>query len=262
MEIIVVGSGSSGNTTYIKGDSATILIDAGISFRQVKQRLESKGVKDFNFDALLITHEHGDHTKYIKSIADNTNVKYYISEKSFYSITPKVFNEIKNIDHEFVKAFGSITINDMVIEFIPLSHDARECFGMVIKEKGKRVVYIADTGYLDSEYRDILNGADCYLFEANHDPLMEMSSNRTQDLKNRVLGDRGHLSNEDSAVNLSYLITDKTKNIVFLHRSKDCNKLDCLKETVFKVFDAYSVDVSKINFDYAEQDYPTNIIEV
>lgn len=133
---------------------------------------------------------------------------------------------------------------------------------MIIEEHGKKIVYIADTGYVSEEFRDILVGANCYLFEANHDPLMEMASNRPQYLKNRVLGDIGHLSNEDSAVCLSYLMTKDTTNVIFIHRSQDCNRLDILKETVFQVFEAYSLDLSNIEFDYAEQDSPTRVIEV
>lgn len=262
MKIVVIGSGSDGNSTYIKGDTATILIDAGISFRQIKSRLASVGINDYNFNALFITHEHGDHTKYIGSIVKNTGVKYYMAEMSYYNVSSAIFSDVKIYEHGFVEPFSSITINDMKISFISLSHDSLECLGLIIEEHGKRIVYVADTGYLDEDYRDILTGANCYLFEANHDPAMEMESNRPQELKNRVLGDRGHLSNEDSAVNLSYLITDNTKNIIFLHRSRDCNNLDVLKETVFRVFDAFSIDYKKIEFDYAEQNSPTRLIEV
>ena len=262
MEIVVIGSGSGGNSTYIKGISATIMIDAGISLRQVKTKLSENGITNPKIDALIITHEHTDHTKDMQSIIKHFNMPYYINEKSFFSLGSAVFNNIKNEEHIFINPFEKITINGMELEFIPLSHDARECLGIIIKEYDKKIVYIADTGYVDMEYRSILKDANCYLFEANYDPTMEMDSNRPQLLKNRVLGDRGHLSNEDSAVNLSYLITDKTKNIIFIHRSRDCNTLEVLKETVFSVFDAYSIDVSKITFDYAEQFSQTRVIEV
>ena len=262
MEIVVIGSGSSGNSTYIKGSSATIMIDAGISLRQVKSRLKENGIEDVKYDGLIITHEHSDHVQYICSVLKNNDMPLYINEKSYLSLNPDIFNNIKNLNHVFINPFEKIKINDMELEFIPLSHDTRECLGIIVREDGKKVVYIADTGYLDTEYRTILAGADCYLFEANYDPGMEMNSNRTQILKNRVLGDLGHLSNEDSAVNLSYLITEKTKNICFIHRSRECNSLDLLKETVFRVFNDFSINVDNITFDYAEQFSQTRIIEV
>lgn len=262
MEIVVIGSGSSGNTTYIKGSSATILIDAGISLRQIKSRLKENGIENVKYDGLIITHEHTDHAKYIASILKNNDMPLYINEKSYLSLNPDIFNNIKNLNHVFVSPFETIKINDMEIEFIPLSHDTRECLGIIIRENDKKIVYIADTGYLDTEYRTILSDANCYLFEANYDPGMEMNSNRTQILKNRVLGDLGHLSNEDSAVNLCYLITNRTKNICFIHRSRECNDLELLKETVFRVFNDFSIDVSNIEFDYAEQFSQTRTIEV
>ena len=262
MKIVVLASGSKGNVTYIKGSSAEIIIDAGISLKEFKRRMILSNITNYKIDAILITHEHSDHISDLCSIANHASCKYYISEKSFFSITPRIFNDVKGLKHEFIEPFGELKINNMKIKFLPLSHDSRECLGFIIEEDGKKLVYIADTGYVNEEYRDDLVGANCYLFEANHDPLMEMASNRPQYLKNRVLGDIGHLSNEDSAVCLSYLMTDKTKNVIFLHRSHDCNSLECLKETVFKVFDTYSLDLSNIEFDYAEQDSPTRVIEV
>ena len=262
MKIVVLGSGSKGNSTYIKGSSAEIVIDVGISLREFKRRMALSGINDYKIDAILITHEHSDHISDLCSLVNHTDSKYYISEKSFFSITPRIFKDVKGLKHEFISPFGELMINNMKITFIPLSHDSRECLGLIIEEDGKKVVYIADTGYVNEEYRDLLLGANCYLFEANHDPLMEMASNRPQYLKNRVLGDIGHLSNEDSAVCLSYLMTEKTTNVIFVHRSHDCNSLECLKETVFKVFDTYSLDLSNISFDYAEQDFPTRVIEV
>lgn len=262
MEIVVLGSGSKGNSTYIKGSSAEILIDCGISLKEFKRRMADSGISSYEINAIFITHEHSDHISDLCSLANHTESKYYISEKSFFSITPRIFRDVKGLKHEFISPFGEVVINNMKISFIPLSHDSRECLGLIIEEDGKKIIYIADTGYVNEEYRDILVGANCYLFEANHDPLMEMASNRPQYLKNRVLGDIGHLSNEDSAVALSYLMTDKTTNVIFIHRSHDCNSLDALKETVFKVFETYSLDLSNISFDYAEQDSPTRVIEV
>ena len=262
VEIVVIGSGSGGNATYIKGKSATIFIDAGITLKQVKNKLSENGIDNPKIDGLIITHEHTDHTKCMQAIINHYKMPYYINEKSFFSLGSEIFSNIKNLEHTFINPFEKIKINDMELEFVPLSHDARECLGIIINEYDKKIVYIADTGYVDMEYRTILSGADCYLFEANYDPSMEMESNRPQNLKNRVLGDRGHLSNEDSAVNLSYLITNKTKNIIFIHRSRDCNTLDILKETVFNVFDAYSIDTTNIEFDYAEQFSQTRTIEV
>ena len=263
MRLCPLFSGSSGNCIYIEfSENYGILVDVGKSNKQLESAFKVNNINPSNIKAIFITHEHSDHISDLCSLANHTESKYYISEKSFFSITPRIFRDVKGLKHEFISPFDELMINNMKIPFIPLSHDSRECLGLIIEEDGKKVVYISDTGYVNEEYRDILVGANCYLFEANHDPLMEMASNRPQYLKNRVLGDIGHLSNEDSAVALSYLMTDKTTNVIFIHRSHDCNSLDALKETVFKVFETYSLDLSNISFDYAEQDSPTRVIEV
>ena len=142
MEIVVIGSGSGGNSTYIKGDTATVMIDAGISLKQVKSKLSENGITNPKIDALLITHEHTDHTKHMQSVINCYNMPYFINEKSFYSLATDVFSNVKNKEHTFVNPFQTININYMEISFIPLSHDSRECLGMIIKEHDKKIVYI------------------------------------------------------------------------------------------------------------------------
>lgn len=262
MKIVVIGSGSKGNSTYIIGESAKILIDAGFSYKSTMCKLNSVGVDSLDVDALLLTHEHTDHISGLASIISKTNAKYYISEESFINFGHKEYLSVKDKEHCFIQPMSKIQFNDMIIEPFELSHDSKVCLGFIIEEYGKKIVYAADTGFLNQEYYEMLKGADCYLFEANHDPGMQMRSNRPFLLKKRILGDRGHLSNEDSAIALSYLINENTKNVIFVHRSHDCNSVEKLKETVFEVFDEYSVDTSDISFEYAEQDYPSRIIEV
>ena len=262
MKIVVLGSGSSGNATYIIGEDTKILIDAGISKRQIENRLAIVGIDSFEADAILITHEHCDHTGQLPGIIGKRDINYYVTEGTFYAFSPRIFNAVKDKMHTIISPLDAFMVGNIKVLPIMLSHDAVECIGYILEEKGKKIVYIADTGYVHSDYYEILRGADAYFIEANHDPFVLMNSNRPVMLKQRILGDNGHLSNQDSAATLCYLIDEKTKSIVFLHRSKECNDLNVLKETVKEVFEDFSMDINEFDIVYAEQDVPTKIIEV
>lgn len=261
MKIVVLASGSLGNATYVIGEDAKILIDAGISKRQIENRLNTVGINAFEADAILITHEHCDHTSQLPGIIGKKDINFYITEKTFYALSPKVFSAVKDKMHTII-SLEPFMIGKIKISPILLSHDSVECIGYIFEENGKRIVYIADTGYIHNEYHEMLKGADAYFIEANHDPFILMNSNRPMMLKQRIIGDNGHLSNQDSAASLCYLINEKTKSIVFLHRSRECNDLDVLKTTVKSVFEEFSLNLDDYNVIYSEQDVPTKIIEV
>lgn len=262
MKVVVLASGSLGNATYIMGKKGNILIDAGISRRQILNRLSQVGISSFDANAILITHEHCDHTSQLPGVLGNYDVTYYITEKSFYALNPRIFNGIKDKMHVIINPMETFEIAGIKVSTIDLSHDSMECLGYILEEDGKKVVYVADTGYLHQDYYSMLKGADVYLMEANHDPYLLMNSNRPMLLKKRILGDNGHMSNQDGAAAICYLADNNTKAIFFMHRSKECNDLETLKETVEGVFEDFSLSVNDFDVLYAEQDYPTKIVEV
>lgn len=230
MKVIVLASGSKGNSTYIEYKNTKILIDMGISSSSLEKKLKEVGATSSNLDAVLITHTHVDHIGGLKTFVKRYNVPIYLSE-IMYNELEMDFDNYKFITED------KLTINDIDIDIIKTSHDTNDSNGFVIKAS-KNIVYITDTGYINKKYFKKIYNKDIYIFESNHDIEMLMNSKYPHYIKNRILSDRGHLSNRDSAYYLSKLAGDNTSHIILAHLSEENNTeekaLECLHKALNK----------------------------
>ncbi len=262
MKVCVLASGSKGNACFIKTASHNILIDLGISCRQLDSRLKQIGEKTEEIDILLITHEHTDHISGLGTFLSKVKPSIYTTSKTMDKIYRK-FPDLKDYELFYpVKKDDIVTFNDLEIKCIETFHDASEPLGFVIKEKEKKLVYITDTGYIHSKDYSSISNADCYILESNHDPEVLMMSNRPYDLKRRILSDKGHLSNVDSAICLAYVLGRKTKTIVHAHISEECNCLELVSKTYQEVLESFSFKMYDFEFIFAKQNEITKVIEV
>ena len=261
MKLCVIGSGSKGNTTYLQLGNTKLLIDAGLSYRQINKRLSDKGLHLENLDGVLITHEHSDHIAGLNVLLKNNDTSIYITEETFDSFYYKHAENISESQVNYIEPNQEFIINDLVIYPLSISHDASDAVGYIIKGEGKTIVYITDIGYLPKKDHEILKNADAYVFESNYDVTMLFTSNRPFYLKQRIDSVKGHMSNTDSAYNLSQLVGDKTKHIVLAHPSRECNTKELASDTLKEVFSDYGLNVSDYNIIVASQDIPTDILE-
>ncbi len=209
MKFYVLASGSKGNCTVITDDETTIVIDAGTTDRYLKPSFEEIKVDYKNIDALFITHTHSDHIGRINLFRD---IPMY---------TPEFLGE----KYKQVKVYGEDTfqINSFTIRAITLSHDRSLTVGYIINNSRKTLVYVTDTGYFKDKHLELIYGADYYIFESNHDPVMLMETNRPFMLKQRIMAMDGHLSNDDCAEVLSRSVSSNTKEVVLAHLSEEAN---------------------------------------
>lgn len=256
MQVVVLGTGSKGNATYIKTKSANILIDCGFSFRQVKQRLMNYDIDPNSIDAVLITHEHTDHVNGLSSLLARVEADIYISAKTFEKLHVNQKSGIK--DNNVVFIDEDFYINDLEIQVVRTSHDANDPMGFVIKDEGKKIVHITDTGYLPEKILEPLKDADMYIFESNYDPEMLFNSRRPFFLKQRIMGNQGHLSNEAAAILLNDLITDRTKHVCFIHLSEETNTPGEARRTHIELLESFD----KLTITYSLQHKATEILEV
>ncbi len=215
MKLSVLSSGSKGNTTYIETNKTKILIDAGNSSRYITNRLKELDTSPEEIDAILITHIHSDHTNGLKILSQKIKGKVYITKKMYPQLDYLTNYEIIENDE--------LTINDLKIEIIHTSHDTEDSLGYIINNNNKSIVHITDTGYINKKYFDILKNRTVYVFESNHDIEMLNNGRYPFHLRKRILSDKGHLSNYDSAKYLSIFIGEDTKRIILAHLSEENN---------------------------------------
>lgn len=223
MKICVLSSGSKGNTTYIESERVKILIDIGNSAKYVKEKLEDIGVEPEEINAVLITHTHVDHVKGLKVFENKYNIPVYITDVMLKSLD--YLNNYVFLENEF-------DIGDMHIIAIKTSHDAPDSRGYIIISGDDSIVYITDTGYINKKYFNILSNRDLYIMESNHDVEMLTNGKYPFSIRQRILSDKGHLSNYDSSKYLSSFIGDNTHYILLAHLSQDNNTEELAYETL------------------------------
>lgn len=226
MKVKTLASGSKGNCAIVLCNETNIIIDAGISYLTLKRGLEENSLSFENFNAILITHSHKDHISGLKAIIKHTNIPLYIPEKMYPELQELVpLTRCKFIEDQFL-------INDINIELIHTSHDTNCSVGYVITYNDKSLVYVTDTGYINRKYLAKMVEKDIYIIEANHDEVMLMDGPYPRFLKERVISDKGHLSNRTTAKYLKKITGTNTKYIVLAHLSEKNNTEELAMDTV------------------------------
>ncbi len=253
MRIKVIASGSKGNSTFIESNNTRVLIDAGVNFNRIKSTLESIDVDPSSLDGILISHTHSDHVGGLSSVIKKLKIPVFIKEE--------LYSEIKKIipsDYIVIIEEPVLTIGDLDIELINASHDV-PAFGFIISDNKSKILYLTDTGYINRKYYDKLNNLDAYIIESNHDEKMLMDGPYPYILKQRVISDRGHLSNKYTGRFLSKSIGNKTKCIILAHISENNNTEDLALEQVKE-------EISNINYKkkiiIAKQHIDTEMVEI
>lgn len=252
MKVIVLSSGSKGNTTFVETDNTKILIDCGNTCKYICQKLASINVNPKDIDAILISHTHVDHIKGLQVFLHKFNTKVYLTQK----MQPEL-SYIEN--YKFINS-NNFNIKDITIDIIKTSHDASDSHGFILTNNNSSMVYVTDTGYINVKYHEILKNRNLYIFESNHDVEMLSNSNYPFQLRKRILSDKGHLSNYDSAKYLSEFIGDNTKYIMLAHLSKENNTQELAYETLIDRLNKTNKHVD--NIIIAEQDKETELIEI
>lgn len=229
----VLASGSKGNATLIFNNDTSILIDFGISKKEIEEKLSSIGKNLANLDYFLFTHAHSDH---IKSYECTPIEKRY----TLKNIVPLLK------DHE-LSCYKEYQLGSFLIMPIKASHDSNPTCGFLFKSDNEELVYLTDTGKICKRTFNLIKNKTYYIIESNHDVEMLLNSNRPVILKSRILSYKGHLSNEDSAFYMSNLIGENTKKIVLAHLSEECNTAEKALDTYHNVF-----ALQKNNLDHIE----------
>lgn len=251
MQIKTIASGSKGNCTIVLCNETKLIIDMGISFLTLKKCLEENSLSFDDFSGVLVTHCHKDHTKGLTTLINKTKLEVYIPEAMYDSLKEFIpYSKCKFIEDNF-------NINDVEIELIHTSHDAPYSVGYIIKHQDKKIVYVTDTGYINRKFLSKMVSCDLYMIESNHDEVMLMNGPYPRFLKERVISDKGHLSNKTTAKYLNKIIGENTKNIILAHLSEKNNTKELALEEITK-----EVNREDIVIRIADQYEESPLIEV
>lgn len=265
MRLCSIASGSSGNCIYVGSDCTHILIDDGISCKRTVDGLQNLDVKPEELDAIFITHEHSDHIAGLSIMSKKYGIPIYATGGTIAGIRNSSYG--KNIGDELynvVKADEKITVKDLIVNPMRISHDANEPVAYRIKNDGKNIGIITDLGVYDEYTVGCLQGMDLLLAESNHDIRMLEVGPYPYYLKKRILSDRGHLSNEASGRLISRLLHDNIKGIILGHLSKENNLEELAYETVRLEITASDTKYNGNDFPLyvAKRDCPIAAIEI
>lgn len=254
MKVSVLASGSKGNVSYIETEQTKLLVDLGMTSLYVETKLKKIGVKPSDIDAVVLTHTHSDHINGLKVFCKKYHPKVYLTDKMLKDV--KQFFDVDN--YEMIN--GDFQINDLEVEIIKTSHDVSDSNGYIFTNNNKSITYITDTGYINRKYHEKLKNKNIYIMESNHDVKMLQNGKYPYHLKQRILSDNGHLSNEMSAKYLREFIGNKTEKVILIHLSHENNDPDIALETLQNILKENNKRINDILI--SKQDESTELIEI
>ena len=261
MKLCSIASGSSGNCIFVGSEQTNLLVDAGISAKRIEYGLDKIEIRPDTIQGILVTHEHSDHVSGLGVMARRYNIPIYATyETSMAFRRSKSIGEISDELFRYVEPDRPFMINDISIEPFSTSHDAANpvCYTMEI-DNGK-VGIATDLGKYDDYILSKLDDSDLLLIEANHDINMLMVGRYPYYLKQRILGDRGHLSNDSSAELISKLLRKKNQHIILAHLSKENNYEELAYETVLCELTRLGALSPGFNLSVARRDVPSEMV--
>lgn len=253
MRLCSIASGSSGNCIFAGSHTTSLLIDTGISGKRIEEGLNFIGHSTKEIDGILVTHEHSDHISGLGVVSRRYGIPIYatpgtrraiLDSKSVGEIPEELFIEIK-ADHD-------IEIGDITVSPVEISHDAAQPAAYILRQQGKSMAVMTDLGKYDTYIVEKLQNLDVLLLEANHDVHMLQAGTYPYYLKQRILGEKGHLSNELSGQLLSQVLHDNFKTVILGHLSKENNYERLAYETV-------RLEVDMADNPYHAGDFPIQV---
>ncbi len=265
MRVAVLGSGSSGNSVVVESGANRLLVDAGFSCRQLERRLDSLGVDPASLDAVLITHEHGDHVRGASRLALRHDLPVYATAGTLRGAglvceTLPFGDEPPLPVAHTVRSGEPFEVVGFKVEAFGLPHDAQEPVGYVLEdEAGHRLAVVGDLGSRSQLAWGRMIDLDCLILETNHDLHMLRTGPYPWHLKQRIAGRHGHLSNQDAARGIVELAGERLRTVVLYHLSRTNNCPVLAADTVGAALEREGLDVEVV---VAQQDQPTPWLSV
>ena len=234
LAVCTLASGSKGNATYISDGQTSILIDAGLSGIEIQRRLTSRDLSPEDLDAIIVTHEHSDHTRGVGILSRRYKLPVYINPKTHGACSGLG----KLYETRLFECGTTFQVNNMTVHPFAVSHDAEDPAGFTIGQNGVTIGIATDLGIATAMVRQHLKRCSLLILEANHDPIMLETGPYPWPLKQRIRGRTGHLSNPDSKTLLEELQHDNLQHVILGHLSE-------INNTAQKAFEEVSRAINR-----------------
>lgn len=261
MRFCSLASGSSGNCHVVSDGKSYILIDAGLSGKEIEKRLKEVEVDPKNLSAIIVSHEHSDHISGVGILSRRYNIPIYANDGTWTGMISK----IGKIAEDNIQCFTSnenFHIGEFNIRPYSISHDANDPVGFSIERNGKKISIATDLGYITDEIMEEARDSNLVILESNHDEEMLKAGSYPYSLKRRVLSNIGHLSNEAAGNAIVSLVNKNVGSILLAHLSLENNFPELAIATIKNILDLQKIVIGKdINLDLAHRDRVSTIYE-
>jgi phosphoribosyl 1,2-cyclic phosphodiesterase len=218
----ILGSGSNGNCAYVETTEARVLVDAGFSLKQIRERLSKIGRTPESLNGVLLTHEHSDHVAGVALLCLKLQVPIYCNRATKEAIERQVE---KPLPCRLFETGASFELADIMVETFPVPHDAQDPVGFLLRAPGVNIGILTDLGHTTRLAIQRMKTANILVLESNHDvPLLQQCPHRPWSLKQRILSRHGHLSNEAAADTAQEIMSAELRHLYLGHLSRECNR--------------------------------------
>jgi phosphoribosyl 1,2-cyclic phosphodiesterase len=253
VQFTILGSGSGGNCAYLETDDTRILVDAGFSGRQIRQRLATIGRAPESLTGILVTHEHSDHTQGLLGLAAKLDVPVYCTRLTKEAIETQLQVRLR---WRIFTAGDSFDLGGVGVDSFSVPHDAYDPVGFLLRTPEGNIGFLTDLGHATKLVIERVRSSNILVLEANHDlKLLQEDTKRPWSTKQRILSRHGHLSNDAAAAVVQEIVSDSLARVYLGHLSRDCNTPQLAVKTVAARL--AGLGVSHVALAAASQDAPS-----
>lgn len=243
VELIILGSGSNGNAAIVRSKGVTLLLDAGLSAKKILARLTAANIAPSEIDAVLLTHEHGDHAGGLPVLLRHLRCPVYGTRLTAEELRGQDAR-YTSCDWRLFATGGAFSIASLEITAFSVPHDAADPVGFTIRSETASLGVITDLGHANHSVVHHVSGVNCLFIEANHDEqMLQADSKRPFSIKQRILSPHGHLSNRAAGELVRRSLTAALTHVVLGHLSRDCNTPELAISTVAAALENPAVSI-------------------
>ena len=251
----MLGSGSSGNTAILRCAETTVMIDAGLGPRKTLARLEAAGLEPGLIQAILLTHEHGDHAGGLPALLKSVRCPVYATRLTAEEVRGQDPRN-ETAEWRIFQSGSTFDVGSLEVTAFSVPHDAADPVGFTIRSAGIAVAVLTDLGHVNHSVVHHVTGVNCLFIEANHDEdLLQRDTKRPFSIKQRIRSPHGHLSNRSAADLAARTATSALRRVVLGHLSRDCNEPELAVAVVRAALEAFE----NIEVVAAREDEPLRV---